>query len=273
MRLCAFADEASSQISGQISALKRNGIDLLEIRGVDGQNISKISEQKAKEVRKMLDAEGISVWSMGSPIGKYHTELDIAPHLEQHKRIIELSYILGASRVRMFSFFPTEGDDADTAQKKTFERLAMLCDLTPDDVILCHENEKHIYAETPEACVAIHKAFPRIRAVFDPANFIQCGVDTLAAWEALHSYVDYLHIKDALYDGTVVPAGEGDGNLKTIISSYLANGGSVMTLEPHLQQFTGLSGLENGGTVKMQRVYKDNDESFDAAVTALKKLI
>ena len=34
MKFCAFADEASPQISGQIAALKRNGFDYLEIRGV-----------------------------------------------------------------------------------------------------------------------------------------------------------------------------------------------------------------------------------------------
>ena len=40
VRLCAFADEASPWIEGQIAALKRNGISLLEIRGVDEKNIS-----------------------------------------------------------------------------------------------------------------------------------------------------------------------------------------------------------------------------------------
>ena len=210
---------------------------------------------------------------MGSPIGKYKMALDIAPHLETHKRIIELAYILGASRVRMFSFFPIAGEDYDTTRERALERLDALCELTPDGIVLCHENEKHIFGETAEACLAIHKAFPRIRAVFDPANFVQCGVDTLHAYELLRPYVDYMHIKDALLDGTIVPAGEGDGNLRTIIASYLENGGEVMTLEPHLQQFTGLSGLENGGHVKMQKVYKDNDESFDAAVAALRRII
>ena len=33
MRLCAFADEASVDLNGQIDALKRNNISLLEIRG------------------------------------------------------------------------------------------------------------------------------------------------------------------------------------------------------------------------------------------------
>ena len=49
MKLCAFADEASVQISGQRAALKRNGLNYLEIRGVDGENISKISEQRQRK--------------------------------------------------------------------------------------------------------------------------------------------------------------------------------------------------------------------------------
>ena len=39
IRLCAFADEASQSVEGQISALHRNGIELLEVRGINGVNI------------------------------------------------------------------------------------------------------------------------------------------------------------------------------------------------------------------------------------------
>ena len=43
----AFADEASGQTDKQIAAMQRNGLQGLEIRGVDGQNISDISIEKA----------------------------------------------------------------------------------------------------------------------------------------------------------------------------------------------------------------------------------
>ena len=274
MKFCAFADEASSYIEGQIAALKRNNYDYLEIRGVNKTNVSKITVEQAKEVKKMLDDAGLAVWSIGSPIGKHKMENDIAPHLEQYKRILEVSYIFEAPRIRMFSFHPVPGDDMATTREKAMENLAKLCDMTPADRILCHENEKHIYGETPEACLDVIKTFPKIRAVFDPANFIQCGVDTLEAWEKMKDYVEYLHIKDALADGTVVPAGQGIGNLPAIVKDYLARGGEVMTLEPHLQEFVGLSALENGESVKTQQIsYKNNDESFDAAVAALNKIV
>ena len=58
-QLCAFADESSTEFQGQIDALKRNGMSLLEIRGVDGENIKDVTPDKARELRKMLDAEGL----------------------------------------------------------------------------------------------------------------------------------------------------------------------------------------------------------------------
>ena len=62
-KLAAFADEADGRISEQIKAMKENGIDYLEIRFVDGENIADISKEKAKEVRSLLDDAGLAVWS------------------------------------------------------------------------------------------------------------------------------------------------------------------------------------------------------------------
>ena len=274
IKICAFADEASEKISGQIAAMKRNGISMLEIRGVDGTNISEISADKAREVRRMLDAEGMSVWSMGSPIGKISLGGDFAPHVESFKRILENADILGASKIRLFSFFPIKGESDEVTLHKVLERMSVLCDLTPDHITLCHENEKKIYGETPERCLDIHKAFPKVRAVFDPANFVQCDVDTLHAWELLKDYVEYMHIKDARADHVVVPAGQGLGNIAAIAKQYIAQGGQVFTMEPHLNIFAGLDKLENGESLKPGlSTYKTNDEAFDAAVAALRSII
>ena len=55
MRICAFADEASNDLGGQIDALARNNIKLLEIRGVDGENIKDISHKKILEIKNKLE--------------------------------------------------------------------------------------------------------------------------------------------------------------------------------------------------------------------------
>ncbi len=61
MSLCAFADEVSESIDGQVRALLRNDIKLLEIRGVNGKNINEISLGEAKEINKILGDAEISV--------------------------------------------------------------------------------------------------------------------------------------------------------------------------------------------------------------------
>lgn len=97
-RLAAFADEADRTLRGQISAMKDNGIELLEIRTVDGKNIAELTAAEAKTIRKELDGAGIAVWSVGSPMGKIGMTDDFAPHLDVFRHLLELSDILGAGR-------------------------------------------------------------------------------------------------------------------------------------------------------------------------------
>lgn len=266
MKLCAFADEASVELKGQIEALKRNNISLLEIRGVDGENIKDISYDKIKEIRTRLDENDIKVWSVGSPVGKNKTDDNFEKQIDTYKRICEYAEMLGCERIRMFSFFSKNEEDV-------LDCLDKLCSVTPSGIVMCHENEKGIFGDDYESCVKIHKAFPKIRAVFDPANFVQCDVDTLKAWEALSPYVDYMHVKDALKDKRVVRAGYGIGNLEKIVSMYANNSGSVLTLEPHLMEFCGLKDLENGESLSQIQVYNNTDEAFDAGVNALKAIL
>ena len=54
IKLAAFADEADASVDGQIQALKRNGIEYIEIRGVDGKNISQLTEDEAKNMPKYM---------------------------------------------------------------------------------------------------------------------------------------------------------------------------------------------------------------------------
>lgn len=277
MRIYAFADEASAFIDGQIAAMKENGIDGLEIRNVDNVNIAEISDSKAREVRSKLDAAGLRVWTIGSPIGKIDIDKDdFLLHTEKFKRTLETADILGAENIRLFSFFTPAENRADY-KDKVIERLGIFTDLAKGSgIVLCHENEKGIYGDAPERCLEIHKALPEIKAIFDPANYIQCGVDTLKAWELLKSYVKYLHIKDARKDGNVVPAGKGIGNVGYILNDFRKNGGDSVTVEPHLTVFAGLKDLEKedaASVVGEVYEYASNTEAFAAAVSALRELL
>ena len=272
----AFADEASGQIDKQIAAMQRNGLNGLEIRGVDGQNIADISVEKAREVRRKLDDAGLAVWSMGSPIGKIGIDSDgFASHLDKLRHVLTLADVLGAKNLRMFSFFIPEGKAAEY-RGKVMDQMGQMVDASRGSgVALCHENEKGIYGDMAGRCHELLTAFPELEGVFDPANFIQCGQDTMEAWALLKNRIRYLHIKDALPSGKVVPAGKGVGNVKYILDEFRALGGCAASIEPHLSVFDGLKDLEQAGnrTQVDEYSYASSDEAFDAACTALKALL
>ena len=269
INIYAFADEASPNIDGQITALKRNGLNGLEMRNVDGVNVSDITIEKAKEVKRKLQENGLITWSVGSPIGKIDIEKDdFKAHIEKLKHTLEIANILESKNIRMFSFYMPKGKDAADYKNEVIDRLGQMCEIAKThNVFLCHENEKGIYGDIPERCLEIHKAVPELKGIFDPANYVQSGADTLKAWDMLKSYIYYMHIKDAKSDGAIVPAGVGDGNIKEISKSFIEKGGNAFTIEPHLIEFDGLSGLEREGekSAISESGYSDGNTAFDSA--------
>ena len=274
-RICAFADEAGDAPEEQIAAMRENGVSLLELRSVWGKNVISLSNDEAARFTAQLKDAGISVWSIGSPCGKDQIGDPFAPQLDRLKRALELAQITGAQRIRLFSFYGCEEASA-AVRDEVMLRLTRFCEAAQGSgVTLCHENEKGIYGDTAARCLDIHRSVPALGGIFDPANFLQCGEDTLAAWDLLNGYIDYLHVKDVKSDGVLVPAGQGQGNLPEIINRFLEQGGSVMTLEPHLKVFTALSSLENGGEVSAvdDTQYPTARAAFTAAAQGLHNIL
>ncbi|MBQ1848227.1 MAG: sugar phosphate isomerase/epimerase [Clostridia bacterium] len=269
--LSAFADEYSPDVTLQIKALAENGIDLIEPRGVFGKNVSELTEKEAERLASMLDEAGIGISAIGSPAGKATFE-NTDEHLAVYENIIRISKILGAKRIRGFSFYCDPGKDRDAVMKTLYK---MINSASKEGLLYCHENEKGIYGDTAERCLDIMQTFNGgVGCVFDPANFIQCGEDPAKAFDVLYPYVTYMHVKDALYDGTVTAAGEGEGHIGDMLCRLYKDGKqTVLTLEPHLKTFKGLTELENGERTKIRTAFSSNEEAFLYALEKLKTII
>jgi sugar phosphate isomerase/epimerase len=189
---------------------------------------------------------------------------------------MEIGDKLGTRNIRMFSFYPVDGEPFEEYEKKVFFHINALAEKAVENgFVLCHENEKGIYGDTVNRCLDILQTFNgAVGCVFDPANFIQCGEDPKAAFDCLYPYITYMHIKDALRDGTVTAAGEGDGNIEYMLQRlWFDKRETVLTLEPHLKTFSGLEKLENVERPKIKTVFKTNEEAFVYALNKLKEII
>ncbi len=275
--LSAFADEYSPKFDEQLEGLKKNGVGFLEIRGVDGKNISDLTEDELKEVREKLDKAGIGVSAIGSPIGKIKTSDPLEPHLEKLRSCIKAAKILGTPNIRMFSFYMPEGVSREEARPEVMKRLGAMLEIAKaEGITLCHENEKGIYGDSPETCLDIQKEFGgEIKLVFDPANFIECSYEPYPhGFELLGDRLYYMHIKDADADHRIAPAGKGIGRIPEIIKELDKREGRIfLTVEPHLRVFKGFDALETDEKTKMPNTYATGEEAFGAAVDAIKAII
>lgn len=273
--LSAFADEYADSLKEQCEVLSKFGIKNIELRGVNGKNVSLLTEKEAKEVKKTLDAYDIKVSSIGSPIGKVDIKSALDTHFEMAKRIFNTANILGTKNVRIFSFYSKETpfEECKNEIYMALEKLLSLSDSA--GLTLCHENEALIYGESPEKCLEIVKYFDgRIKCVFDMGNFVLDGYEPISAYKMLFNYIEYFHIKDALYEGAIVPPGKGEAKIKEILDDWKKNNkkDTFITLEPHLETFSGLNTLV-GKSFNNPYKYNNQKEAFIDAMEKLKGLL
>lgn len=249
--LTGFADEIDADLATQLDTLSAEEMRFLELRAAWGTNVLKLSDAEVARVKTELAARGIGVSSLGSPIGKVKITDPFAPHLDDFRRALHVAHELHAPFIRIFSFFIPQGDDPANHRDAVLDRLGQLVSAANGaGVTLLHENEKAIYGDIPARCLDIVQSIdsPLLRVAWDPANFVQCGVTPhTEGYAELRPYIAYVHIKDALLgSGQVVPAGQGDGQLRETIAALRDSGfDGFFSLEPHLASagtFSGFSG-------------------------------
>ncbi len=264
--LSGFADEISPSPDEQLAVLAAESISHLELRSVWSTNVADLDDAELARFRRALGAAGVRVSAIGSPIGKIGLDAPLGPELDRLRRVADIAGELGTKTVRVFSFFMPPGEPPQRHRQQVIDRMRALASIAEDrGLVLAHENEKEIYGDRPERCADLIAAVgsPALRATFDAANFVQCGVRPHSeAYGLLRPHLVYVQVKDALAaTGEVVPAGQGDGEVRETLSA-LGNEGfeGYLSLEPHLA-----TGGRHGGF--------SGPEGFRRAARALKELL
>ena len=273
--LSAFADEYSPDFEKQLIALGVFDISHIELRFVDGKNISDLDDGELDRVEALLAKYKIKVNSIGSPLGKIAIDGDIGAHLEKTDRVCRIAERFGAKYVRMFSFYPPEGKNIADYKGEVLDALEKMLDIAEKyGIKLCHENEARIYGERPESCLELLEHFGgRLGCVLDMGNFALEGYDPMAAYEMLCPYIEYFHIKDALGAGAIVPPGLGEARIEEILGRFAAErGGAFVTLEPHLETFSGFNALTDRSFENPYK-YETPEAAFVDAVNKIKEIL
>jgi sugar phosphate isomerase/epimerase len=266
--LSAFADEIDPDLDLQIKHCKLNGVTHFELRSVNKINVLDFDPQLRSEIKRKLSDAGLGVVSIGSPIGKVAIDKPFNDHLDRFKTAVDMAEFFDAPLIRVFSYYPPGGEGkgaVEPLKDEVIDRFRQkVAYIENRNVTMVHENEKGIFGEKGKTCLQLMSGVnsPKLRTAFDFANFVQAKEKPLDNWPGLKPFTTHIHIKDALLkDASVVPAGEGDGDIEAIVvDAYRSGYRGYLTLEPHLK----VAGHSHGET---------GPELFKTAADALKKIL
>lgn len=284
LRISGFADEIAADLDSQLETVTALGMHYISLRSADGKGIADYTAEEVKEkLLPRLAARQVKVSSLGSPIGKVGVEDEegFRKQKEQLKELCRICGVLDCRYIRIFSFFIPEGKDPEEYREAVLRKLEEFLAIAREhDVILLHENEKDIYGDTGARCRTLLETLQddHFRAAFDFANFVQCGEDTEKCWDMLQPYIEYIHIKDALYaDKENVVCGTGEGKIRELLARAIKEEGyeGFLTLEPHLVLFDSLASLETTAAENIikENKAKDGAEGYGMQYRALREIL
>ncbi len=245
MYYSGISDEAGQDIDTQIRAHRELGWNHLELRLVDGVNITQVSDEKFDEIYGKVSDAGMRVSCFGSAIANWARPItcDPAIDVEDLRRAIPRMQRMGTAYIRIMSY-PNDPDSPVPEAEwrdEAIRRVKNLAKIAEDGgIILVHENCSGwggLSAENNNILLGEVDS-PALRVVFDTGNPVTYGQDAWEYYRAVYPHIEYVHIKDARkVDGQDVYTycGEGDGKVREVLADLLAKGyAGGVSIEPHL---------------------------------------
>ncbi len=254
MYFTGFADEAATDLDGQIRATKELGWNAIESRAIDGVNIHDLPDDRFEAVVEKLAAADVHINCFGSAIANWGKKITdpIDSSLEETRRAIPRMQRLGTRLVRIMSFAVLPDREADDQMKEErFRRVRQLTELFLDaGLIPVHENCMNYGGMGWTYTLELLENVPGLKLVFDTGNPVFTDDRTKpkpypkqSAWEFyehVRDHIAYIHIKDGIWKPDTQTtlftyAGEGDGDVRRIMTDLLGRGyNGGISIEPHI---------------------------------------
>ena len=240
-----ISDESGQDIATQIKAHQELGWDHLELRMIDGVNLTQLEEARFDAVYGAVTDAGMKVSCFASAVANWARPISCDPAIDEEdlKQAIHRMKRFGTQFIRVMSY-PNDKDapyDEPEWRRESIRRMKNLARIAEDGgVTLVHENCSGwggLSSENSNILLGEVNS-PALKVVFDTGNPVTYGQNAWDYYKDVQKDIVYVHIKDARkMDGVdhYCMCGDGDGYVKEIISDLLAGGyEGGFSIEPHL---------------------------------------
>lgn len=222
--LSGFADEAANQktLDQQFAAMAALGLRYFSIRFVDAgkgiKNVMALDAEELDTVKQKIDEYGLTVSSLGSPLGKVKlcdiddgTTTGYRPFdeylVDEVPRACELANAFGTKLIRGFSFYHPRGSDIESHFAQATDQVGKIADVCQQHgLIYGLEVEANLIGQNGELLAKMHQAIDNdaLVLIFDGGNLVTMGYsadEVFEQYELMKPGLGWLHIKDFLNPG------------------------------------------------------------------------
>lgn len=217
--ISGFGDEAAIHKTAveQYAALAALGLEYYSIRFVDAgdgiKNVMQLSKSEIRHLAHLEDEYGLSVASIGSPIGKVKlldvedgTKNQFIPFKKylatQVIKACEIAHAFETKLIRGFSFYHPKGTDPREHLQQAVDQLGQIAEVCHrSDLTFGLEVEANLVGQTGQLLAEIYRKVnhPAMMLIFDGANILCQGYTPAEVFEqylAMKPGIGWLHIKD-----------------------------------------------------------------------------
>ncbi|HIE43926.1 MAG TPA: sugar phosphate isomerase/epimerase [Candidatus Omnitrophica bacterium] len=245
MFFSGISDEAGKSIEVQINAHKELGWNYMEIRNVDGENLTLMDDAKFEEIYRKVTSAGMKVSCFASCLANWSRPIsnNFQVDLNELKQAIPRMQKFGTEFIRIMSWPNDEKNPwkEERWRDEAIRRIRELAKIAEDGgITMVHENCAGWAGESPENTLEMLDRVnsPALKLVYDTGNVIDHNQDPWDFYSKVKEHIVYVHIKDAIREGDEFKptyCGEGQGMVKEIIADLKkSNYQGGLSIEPHL---------------------------------------
>ncbi len=245
LKLSGISDEAGYALKDQIKAHRELGWDFLDLRVVDGVNLTAVSDAKFEEIYGAVTDSGLKVSGFSSGICCWGRSVkdDFQLDIDDMKRAIPRMQRLGTKYIRIMSCPHDEsaGILEEEHKRETFRRIKDLVKMAVDGgVVMVHEHGGAGWTRSdPDRMIELYEAMdsPGIKLLLDTANFKgpDAGDKSWNTYQRIKDVIGYVHLKDRIDDETCTWIGEGIIPISKLLKAMVEDGyDGFVSMEPHI---------------------------------------
>jgi sugar phosphate isomerase/epimerase len=244
MKYCGIADEAGESLDLQIKAHRELGWNGIELRNIDSQCVTDLSDEDFEESLQKLADAGIQVVGFASQIANWARPIDGDFEVDRAEleRAIPRMQRCGAQFIRVMSYpnakdNPLSEEDWRDEVVRRFQTLAAIA--ADGGVTLVHENCHGWGSQSPQHAVEFLDRVdsPALKIVFDTGN--EHHHDTVQYFRTVRDRIAHMHIKSWKFGDDGKPHScfpdEADSGTSEILTQLLNEDyDGWYSIEPHM---------------------------------------